>query len=97
MALQRVFAEMATSAARLCVAYDAVIRQVDGDSLMLVAHHGPYPVAGTLPLMRGHLVSRAVLDGRTIHVADLQAKPKSTQKAVTVRDALTSAPYWQFL
>src|SRR5262249_44643566 len=72
--LARVFAEIAESAARLCQAYDVVIRQVDGDSLQLVAHHGPLPVAGRLPLTRGHLVSRAVLDGRTIHVADLQAE-----------------------
>src|SRR6516165_1502771 len=64
---QRVFSEIAASAARLCDAYDVVIRQVDADSLMLVAHHGPLPVAGTLPLMRGHLVSRVVLEGRTIH------------------------------
>src|SRR5499433_2142644 len=71
---ERVFAEIAASAARLCQAYDAVIRQVDDDALLLVAHHGPLPVAGTLPLMRGHLVSRAVLEGRTIHVADLQAE-----------------------
>src|SRR5215470_15531678 len=41
----RVFAEIAASAARLCQAYDAVIRQVDGDALLLVAHHGPLPVA----------------------------------------------------
>jgi signal transduction histidine kinase/putative methionine-R-sulfoxide reductase with GAF domain len=72
---QRVFAEIATSAARLCQADDVVIRQVDDDSLVLVAHHGPLPVAGMLPLTRGHLVvSRVVLDRRTIHVADLQAE-----------------------
>src|SRR6516225_1379131 len=41
--LRRVFAEIATSAARLCDAYDAVIFQVDGDCLRLVAHHGPIP------------------------------------------------------
>src|SRR5262249_9215000 len=72
--MQGVFQEIAASAARLCQAYDAVIRQVDGDALLLVAHHGPLPVAGTLPLLRGHLVSRAVLEGRTIHVADLQTE-----------------------
>jgi GAF domain-containing protein len=71
---ERMFAEIAASAARLCQAYDAVIRQVDDDALLLVAHHGPLPVAGALPLMRGHLVLRAVLERRTIHVADLQAE-----------------------
>src|SRR5262252_4221425 len=37
--LQPVFAKIAASAARLCDAYDAVIRQVDGEVLRLVAHH----------------------------------------------------------
>src|SRR5262245_42770074 len=72
--LQRVFAEIAVSAARLCDAYDAAIRQVDGEVLRLVAHHGPIPVSGTLPLSRRVHNGRAVLDRRTIHVADLQAE-----------------------
>jgi GAF domain-containing protein/anti-sigma regulatory factor (Ser/Thr protein kinase) len=70
---QRVFAEIAASAARLCDAYDVVIRQVDGDSLVLVAHHGPILIGGTFPLTRG-LFARVVLDQRTIHIADLQAE-----------------------
>ena len=41
MDLQRVFAEIAASAARLCDANDASIFQVDGDCLRLVAHDGP--------------------------------------------------------
>ena len=71
---QRVFSEIAASAARLCDAYDVVIRQVDGDSLLLVAHHGPILVGGTFPLTRGLFMARVVLDQRTIHVADLQAE-----------------------
>src|SRR5215470_17005176 len=71
---KRVFAEIAVSAARLCDAYDAVIRQVDGELLRLVAHHGPIPVDSTWPLTRGVVVGRAVLERRTIHVADLQAE-----------------------
>src|SRR5262245_32246092 len=69
--LQPVFAEIATSAARLCDAYDALIRQVDGGVLRLVGHHGPIPAAGTLPLTRGLPPARAVLDRRTIHITDL--------------------------
>src|SRR5215470_16136394 len=74
MDLQRVFAEIATSAARLCDAYDAVIRQVDGELLRLVAHHGPIPTIPVLPLRRGTLPGRAALEHRTIHVADLQVE-----------------------
>src|SRR5262249_40180907 len=76
--LRRVFAEIATSAARLCDAYDAVIFQVDGDCLRLVAHHGPIPTGAigpfTLALTREVSLSRAVLDRRTVHVVDLQAE-----------------------
>jgi GAF domain-containing protein len=74
--LQRVFAALAWSAARLCDAFDATIYQVDGGNLRLVAHHGPIPESGTFPLARGLVIGRAILDRRTIHVADLQAETK---------------------
>ena len=57
----QVFAKIAASAARLCDGYDALIHQVDGDNLPVVAHHGPIP-ASTLPLRPGFVVGRAVLD-----------------------------------
>ena len=76
--LRRVFAEIAASAARLCDAYNAAITQVDGDSLRLVAHHGPIPTTApvgqaTLPLVRGTALARAVLDRQTIHIPDMEA------------------------
>src|SRR5215475_3003346 len=74
MDLRRVFVEIAMSAARLCDAYDAAIHQVDGDALPLVAHHGPVPPGDSLPLARGVVAVRAVLDRQTIQVADLQAE-----------------------
>src|SRR5262245_10338308 len=76
--LQRVCAEIAGNAARLCDAYDAVIFQVDGDCLRLVAHHGALPAGPigqfTLSLTHEVTLSRAVVERRTIHVADLQAE-----------------------
>jgi two-component system, NtrC family, sensor kinase len=73
--LPRVFAEIAASAARLCDAYDASVLQVDGDCHRLVAHHGPIPVIpmgrDALPLARGVVTGRAVLDRQAIHVADV--------------------------
>jgi two-component system NtrC family sensor kinase len=74
--VQPVFAAVLRSAARLCDAFDATIFQVDGDRLRIVAHEGPIPItpAGALPLIRGTAAGRAVLDRRTIHVADLQAE-----------------------
>src|SRR5215510_9813657 len=76
--LRRVCAEIAANAARLCDAHDAVIRQVDGDSIRLVAHHGLVPTTApvgqsTMPLTRGVTSGRAILDRQTIHVTDLQA------------------------
>jgi two-component system, NtrC family, sensor kinase len=72
--LERVFAVVAASATRLCDASDATIHQVDDAVLRQVAHHGPIPVPGTLPMTRGVLAGRAVLDRQTIHIADLQAE-----------------------
>jgi GAF domain-containing protein/anti-sigma regulatory factor (Ser/Thr protein kinase) len=72
--LQRMFAVVAASAARLCDAYDATIFQLDGDLLRLVANHGSIPQDETLPLTREVVTGRAVLDGRTIQVADVQAE-----------------------
>jgi len=60
--LRRVCAEIAANAAHLCDAYDALIRQVDGEVLRLVAHHGPIPVSDTLPLTRGLPPAHAILD-----------------------------------
>jgi GAF domain-containing protein/anti-sigma regulatory factor (Ser/Thr protein kinase) len=78
MDLQRVFADMAASAARLCDAYDAVILQIDSAMLRQVGHFGPIPTpqpaSGPLPLARGTVSGRAILEGRTFQVADLQAE-----------------------
>jgi len=74
--LERVFAEIAMSAARLCDAYDAHIFQVDDNVLRNTAHHGPIPAPNTLPLSRGLLIGRSVLEQRTIHIADMQAQGK---------------------
>src|SRR5262245_27705880 len=72
--LKRVFAVVAANAASLCDADDAAIFQVDGGHLRLVAHHGPIPVPRTFPLVHGLVIGRAVLDRRTIHIEDVQAK-----------------------
>jgi two-component system NtrC family sensor kinase len=73
-----VFDAIAPSAARLCEALDAAIFRRDGDRLILAAHHGPIPIGPigefTVPLGRGSVSGRSVLDGRTVHVADVQAE-----------------------
>ena len=71
--VQPVFDTIARSAARLCEAYDVIVFRVDGDVLRLVAHHGAIP-ASDLPLQRGMLGGRTVIERRVIHVEDLQAE-----------------------
>ena len=70
--VQPVFDVIASSAARLCDAFDVIVLRVDGDLLRLVAHTGSMP-AGDVPLHRGTLGGRTVLEHRMIHVEDLQA------------------------
>src|SRR5262245_27435919 len=74
--VNQVFAKIAASAARLCDAHDATIFQVDGNDLRIVANHGKIPPGGALHLTRAIVTGCAVLDRRTIHVADLHAESK---------------------
>ena len=70
--VQPVFDVIASSTARLCDAFDVIVLRVDGDHLRLVAHTGPM-LAGDVPLHRGTVGGRTVLERRVIHVEDLQA------------------------
>jgi signal transduction histidine kinase len=64
------------SAARFCGAYDVCIFRLDGDHLRLDAHHGPVaqPDGFLLPVVKGNVGGRTVLERRVIHVADLLAE-----------------------
>src|SRR5262245_13099945 len=82
--LPTVLNTLVESARQLCGAYDSAIWRPDGARLLLVAHHGPIP-AETLPLIRGTVAGRTVLDGRAFHIADLQIEdaefPESSENA----------------
>jgi signal transduction histidine kinase len=72
--LKPVMDAVAESAARLCEA-DAVVCQRDGDFFVRVAKFGPTPTrpfGERTPLTRGSAMGRAMIDGTTVEVPDLQ-------------------------
>src|SRR5260370_17129342 len=74
--LQPVLDTVDKGAARFCGAYAACIFRLDGDHLRLDAHHGPVaqPDGFLLPVVKGSVGGRTVLERRVIHVADLPAE-----------------------
>jgi signal transduction histidine kinase len=75
--VQPVLDVVAQSALHFCGASDVLIALRDGDEVVIAAHKGPLESAGEsirrFPLGRGHLNSRAILDGKTFHVPDIAA------------------------
>ena len=90
--VQPVFNAIAESAARLCSANDAQVLRVEGDTLRLVAACGTTSMPPVRQLTRGHLVGRAVIDRKTIHVRDLAQAlaeyPETTAARYGVQSAL---------
>ncbi|HEU0210079.1 MAG TPA: GAF domain-containing protein, partial [Candidatus Udaeobacter sp.] len=72
--IQPVLDTVAENAARLCDAKDAVIFRLDGDVLQQVAICGPIPMHAVLPVSRGSVTGRAVVDRQTIHIHDIDAE-----------------------
>jgi GAF domain-containing protein len=74
--VQPVLETIADSAARLCSADDASIRIVEGNILRLMTHKGsiPFFMTGELPITRGSVAGRAVMDNELIHIEDLTGR-----------------------
>jgi signal transduction histidine kinase len=89
---QPVFDAIAANAAHLCSANDAQLLRVEGEILRLVAAFGVSAMPSVRRLTRGHLVGRAVIDRKTIHVRDLEQAlaeyPESTAAQYGVQSAL---------
>jgi two-component system, NtrC family, sensor kinase len=89
---QPVFDAIAANAARLCDANDAQVLRVEGEVLHLVAASGAPSMPPVRQLTRGHLVGRAVIDRKTIHVRDLAQAlaeyPETTAARYGVQSAL---------
>ncbi len=71
--VQPVLDAIAENAARVCGASDAHVYRVEGEVLKQSAHFGPIPgltEGESLPLSRGSLIGRCILDRRAIHTQD---------------------------
>jgi signal transduction histidine kinase/HAMP domain-containing protein len=79
--LQPVLDAIAENAARVCNASDAVLFRLDGDTLRIAAQYGTIPMSDlvdrALPVDRGWVTGRAVIDRRTIHVEDLAVESQT--------------------
>src|SRR6266508_774367 len=80
---------IAKTAARLCDAHDAQIFLVDGNHLRHAAHHGSVPttraIGEAIPINRGTVYGRALLDRRTIHVRDMKAAVRTQYPELKAR------------
>ena len=73
--LQPVLDTIAATAGRLCEAHDAVILLREGNDLRTAAHDGPIKIEFVkLPIARGRVSGRAVLDRKPVHADDLAAE-----------------------
>ncbi|MFQ5799699.1 MAG: cache domain-containing protein [Bacteroidota bacterium] len=85
--IQPVLDAVAESAARLCEADDAQIGRVEDGRIHRVASHGSQPAPSReegMPISRGMLVGRSIIDRQTVHVHDLAVEvetefPKSKE------------------
>ncbi len=74
--LQPVLNAVAERAAKLCAALDAQVMLVDGATLRRVAGYGEMPIVAPiepLPIIRGIVAGRAVVDRQSIHLPDVLA------------------------
>src|SRR5262249_13731089 len=79
--LQPVMDVVAESASRFCGAANAAIFRLEGESLRLVAAHGPMPaytsIGEIIAVGPESVAGRAVRDRQTIHIEDMLALPET--------------------
>jgi signal transduction histidine kinase len=98
--IQPVLDAVAENAARVCGASDVIIWRIEGDRLRSVAGIGSVPTltpSDSIPLTRGSVSGRAVIDRCTVHVADIAEEPeeefpvaRERQRLLGVRSVLST-------
>jgi GAF domain-containing protein len=85
--IQPVLDVVVKSAARLCGSDDATIRLIEGETVSLVAHYGTIsPGAARRPLSWHTPGNEAMLQRRTVHIADVLAEAERFPDSGPVRD-----------
>ncbi|HEX5809932.1 MAG TPA: GAF domain-containing protein [Anaerolineales bacterium] len=78
---------IAENIAKVCDANDAHIYRVEGHVIREWTHRGPIPgleAGESLPLSRGSVIGRSILDRQIIHIHDAQVELKETEYPVSV-------------
>jgi GAF domain-containing protein/anti-sigma regulatory factor (Ser/Thr protein kinase) len=94
--VQPVLDAIAANAVRYCAAEDATVWLIAEDELSLRAHSGPVESVPnrTVPVLATSVLGRAVVERRTVHVADLRAEadryPDGVAVSPTARAVLSS-------
>ncbi|HEX6269053.1 MAG TPA: GAF domain-containing protein, partial [Anaerolineales bacterium] len=73
--------------AKVCDANDAHIYRVEGKTIKEWTHRGPIPgleAGESLPLNRGSVIGRAIIDRQIIHIHDAQVELNETEYPVSV-------------
>ena len=88
---ERVLDTIAATAARLCAVDDVIIHRVDGARFWTAAHVGqidpqptPEEAVRPRPINPGSVVGRAIVDRRTVHIADVQQAADEFPRGATL-------------
>jgi hypothetical protein len=93
-----VFDTIVRNAGRVCDAVDAAIVLVDGAETVRAAHWGPIaglPLGNRLPLTRGTVMGRAILDAGAITSTTSPPRPTFHKVKSLGADSATARP-WRF-
>ena len=78
---------IADNIAKVCDANDAHIYRVEGKAIKEWTHRGPIPgleAGESLPLNRGSVIGRAIIDRQIVHIHDAQVELNETEYPVSI-------------